>query len=115
MPIVQCPACGESEALAGERDGQALRVTCEACGTAWLRDPDRSCGLCRSKDLRHRAVPLWEKARGRQRTPAGWLDAYDCYVCGGRDVTSAEPTPGDPAELTGGMELRESWQRHREA
>ena len=31
---------------------------------------------------------------GEQRTPAGRRDAYDCYACGGKDVTFAKPAEG---------------------
>ena len=97
MPAITCPGCGEDEDLAGTRlDEETLRVTCNACGVVWGRSTAPRCRLCGSTDLASTPKPLWEKARGNQRTPAGFLDAWRCWTCGGRDVTSDEPIPGPP-------------------
>lgn len=91
MPDIACPSCGEEERLRGSRADGIVRLACERCGATWERDPRPTCRLCGSDDLRYVPRPLWERGRGEQRTPAGRIDAYDCYACGGRDVTSATP------------------------
>lgn len=96
MPAITCPACGEEDRLSGERRADdALEITCEACGTVWERS-HRRCALCGSDDLAYTPKALWEKGRGDQHTPAGRIDSYRCYVCGGFDVTSSTPKPGPP-------------------
>lgn len=97
MPLPRCPRCGEQEDLAGDRRGETITVRCERCGAAWDRDLSNRCGLCGSDVLIHTPKPLWEKGRGDQRTPAGRIDAYLCVTCGGRDVTSSNPIPGEGA------------------
>lgn len=94
-----CPACAEDADLTGERDGETIIITCGACGTRWDRDTTRRCGLCDSTDLVYTPKPLWSSGRGDQRTPAGERPAYTCWSCGGRDVTSEKPVPGDPGDL----------------
>ena len=97
MPAITCPACGEEDDLTGVRVADdTLQVTCDSCGVTWDRSTAPRCGLCGSTDLAPTPKPLWEKARGNQRTPAGFLDAWRCWTCGGRDVTSDEPVPGPP-------------------
>lgn len=97
MPTIACPTCSETDRLSGKRrPDDSLEVTCQACGTVWERGGPRRCGLCGSDDLAYTPKPLWEKGRGDQRTPAGRIDAYRCYACGGRDVTSRTPVPGPP-------------------
>lgn len=96
MPLIACPSCDEDDRLVGERqpDG-SVAITCEVCGTSWERTEGR-CGLCGSDDLEYTPKALWEKGRGDQHTPAGRIDAYRCYACGGFDVTSSNPRPGPP-------------------
>ena len=92
MRQIACPSCGEEERLRGTtRKDSVVELECEACGATWERDASPRCLLCGSDDLRYAPRPLWERGRGTQRTPAGRLDAYDCYACGGKDVTSARP------------------------
>ena len=95
MPDISCPSCGERERLRGApRDDGVVELVCEACGTSWERDARPTCRLCGSDDLQYVPRPLWERGRGKQRTPAGRRDAYDCYACGGKDVTFATPAEG---------------------
>jgi hypothetical protein len=96
VPAISCPTCHEDERLAGQRlDDGSVQITCEACETVWVRG-ERRCGLCGSDDLEYTPKALWEKGRGDQHTPAGRIDAYRCYACGGFDVTSSNPRPGPP-------------------
>lgn len=102
VPLVACPRCGEDEELDAVRSGDSdavVEIVCGTCAHRWLRDTGLRCRLCGSADLRYTPKPLWEKGRGEQRTPAGRQDAYACWSCGGRDVTSSNPDPaaeGDP-------------------
>ena len=93
--VTECPECGETERLRGRRTETVIDLVCEACGHSWQRDPQRRCRSCGSDDLRYTPKPLWEKGRGEQRTPAGRIDAYACWGCGGVDVTSDDARPGD--------------------
>lgn len=106
MPAVTCPSCGETDDLAGERNGDTIVITCGACGTRWDRDTTERCKLCGSTDLASTPKPLWTSGRGDQRTPAGSRPAYACWSCGGADVTSDHPVPGDPSQ-TGHRALRD--------
>lgn len=91
--MIACPHCGEDEELepVGRSDDCSVELSCGSCGHRWVRDTVRRCRLCGSTDLRYTPRPLWEKGRGDQRTPAGKRDAYACWSCGGRDVTSSNP------------------------
>ena len=112
MPVVECPACGEEEDLTGERTtddagAQRLVLTCGACGTSWDRDTAPRCRLCEATDLE--AIPtatLQERGRGEQWAPSGIRLAYYCWRCGGRDVTSSDPTPGPTAPPGDSRDLR---------
>lgn len=99
MVQLTCPACGEDDDLSGQRDGDAIVITCGACGASRDRDPTPRCGLCGSTELASTPKPLWTSGRGEQRTPAAQRPAYACWDCGGRDVTSAHPQPGTPGEV----------------
>ncbi len=95
MQEIACPSCGESERLRGaRRGGPVVELVCEVCGATWERDARPRCRICGSDDLRYAPEPLWERGRGEQRTPAGRRQAYDCYACGAKDVTSARARPG---------------------
>lgn len=99
MPLIQCPQCGEDDDLHARRgDDGPVTVVCGSCGHGWMRDSTLRCQLCGSTDLRYTPEPLWEKGRGDQRTPAGKIDQYACWTCGGRRVTSAEPVPAGTGE-----------------
>lgn len=114
MPQLTCPNCGEDDNLSGERDADAIVITCGACAASWDRDTTLRCGLCGSTELAYTPKPLWTSGRGEQRTPAAERPAYACWSCGGRDVTSGDPVPGDPHEL-GHRALRDrrNWRRDR--
>ncbi len=84
--MFECPDCGESQHIRGERRAGVIELTCQTCGAGWQRDPTRRCRACGSDNLRYTPRPLWEKGRGDQRTPAGRIDAYACNDCGERDA-----------------------------
>lgn len=98
MPLVECPRCGEDEDLevVARRTDTQTELRCGSCGHQWVRDSELRCRLCGSTDLRYTPeATVWEKGRGDQRTPAGISDAYACWDCGGRRVTSNDPLPAE--------------------
>lgn len=97
MPLVACPSCHSADHLVGVEEAGGQAVACTACGHRWTRGMTPTCGLCGSTDLE--VVPtstLEEAGRGDQRTPSGIRNAYRCWSCGGRDVTSWKPLPPEP-------------------
>jgi hypothetical protein len=111
VPIVECPGCGEDEALRGERAVEAgrerLTLTCERCGASWDRDTTPHCGLCGSEDVE--GIPtstLRERGRGDQWAPSGIRLVYYCWSCQADDVTSATPRPGPQPPPGASRDLR---------
>jgi hypothetical protein len=95
VPTVTCPICGEDDDLHGERQGDAIMLTCGACGHRWDRDTRLSCRLCGSEDLEGVATSTLEEAgRAGVRTPSGIRLVYYCWSCRGNDVTSSLPRQG---------------------
>jgi hypothetical protein len=107
VPIVTCPTCGEDEDLAGERQDDAIVLTCGTCGHRWDRDTRLACRLCGSEDVE--GVPtstLEEAGRAGVRTPSGIRLVYYCWACCGTDVTSSSPRPGPNPPPGGSRDLR---------
>jgi hypothetical protein len=109
---VACPACGEEEALQGRRADETIAVTCQACSTEWIRDPNRpSCARCGGDDIVSALKAIVEKSRGTQRSVVGTTTIHYCRSCdrdelhaylaapGGRLVMPSDlpTTPGDDA------------------
>lgn len=101
-----CPACGTDEHLAGERDGEVIRVTCSACDLSWDRDLRPRCRSCGSEDVRSAAQAVWEKARGTQLSIVSVRTVYLCPVCDAEKLErvreSNTPLPPDD-DPTAGM------------
>lgn len=108
MPTIACPNCGEDEDLTGDRDGDAITLTCGACGVRWDRDTVPVYGLCGSTDVQ--GIPtstLEEHGRAGVRAPSGIRLAYYCWDCRSKDVTSSRPIPGPhPPPGTSGRDLK---------
>ncbi len=107
MPIIACPICGEDDDLTGDRQGEAIMLTCGHCGHRWDRDTRLVCGLCGSDDLE--GVPtstLEEAGRAGVRTPSGIRLVHYCWSCRGTDVTSSSPRPGPNPPPGGSRDLR---------
>ena len=83
MTTFSCPTCGEAERLRGTREGEAIRITCEACGQVWTRDRD-ACPACGRRTIADLREPLFQKARGTQQSIIGYLIVQECYSCGHR-------------------------------
>lgn len=95
MPLVTCPHCGEDDDLTGESDGEAILLTCGACGHTWDRDTRLTCRVCGSEDIE--GIPtstLAESGRGEQWAPSGIRLVYYCWACRANDVTASAPDPG---------------------
>jgi hypothetical protein len=78
---IECPKCGETKNLKGERDGQVITITCHTCEHSWVRDPD-VCPSCGQRKIVRRRMPLYQKARGTQQSIIGYSVARDCRACG---------------------------------
>ncbi|GAB2730959.1 hypothetical protein [Nocardioides pakistanensis] len=75
-----CPACGETERLRGQRDGDQIKVTCEACGHSWVRG-QLTCRTCGGHDIVHRPQPMSRTPRGNQVAIVGWREVALCRSC----------------------------------
>lgn len=110
---IACPACGEQDRLRGERDGEVIRLTCEACAHRWDRDLVPSCDRCGSREQRAVPLAIVEKSRGTQLSVVGTRLINLCPHC---DADALErwqrnrpnplmpdelPTVGDVKELLG--------------
>lgn len=90
---IACPSCGEAENLAGERDEQLIKITCQSCQTTWHRDPQRRCPRCESGDLYAAPVAVIEKSRGTQLSIVSTRSEYLCWSCD-RDLIDAQRQSG---------------------
>lgn len=81
MPLVECPACGESKQLKGRREEGVIHVACRACGHSWVRDPER-CQRC-GGPIHHYRAPLLQKARGTQQSILAYRIDKRCVACDG--------------------------------
>lgn len=92
---VRCPSCGEEEALRGRPDGDAIAVTCETCGTAWVRDPNRPvCERCGGDDMVSAPKALVQKSRGTQLSVLATTTIYFCRSCDGAALDAYLAAPG---------------------
>ena len=80
MEKIRCPECGEEDKLRGEKRDGAIWITCEACETAWLRDPD-VCPSCGKRSVADQREPLMQKARGTQQSIIGYRILKRCWAC----------------------------------
>ena len=81
MRLVECPVCGESEDLSGDRGDEAIRITCGQCGQKWERSPTPRCQVCGGDDLQEVPVAIVEKSRGTQLSVVGVRVVELCWVC----------------------------------
>jgi uncharacterized Zn finger protein len=78
---ISCPACGEQEALRGERREETIWVRCHSCGCEWPRNRD-VCPECGRPTLADKREPLIQKARGTQQSIIGYRIVQECWNCG---------------------------------
>ncbi|MEC9088850.1 MAG: hypothetical protein ACPHL4_07090 [Acidimicrobiales bacterium] len=83
MDEVQCPACGETENLAGRTKGELIEITCETCDRRWSRDPNAlpTCERCGSNDMEGAVKAVVEKSRGSQLSIVATQVVYLCRSC----------------------------------
>ena len=102
---IRCPQCGESEALAGRRDGALIILVCESCRHEWERDPSPVCPTCSRRDLRAVPLAILEKARGTQLSVIGTRTIHLCPTCDAEVLERwhrNRPNPLMPDELPTG-------------
>ncbi len=81
MTGTECPACGETERLSGDRDGELIHLQCEACGEKWDRSLDPVCKRCGGTDMQAVPKAIVEKSRGTQLSVVGIRTVHLCSVC----------------------------------
>ena len=100
---VACPACGESDDLAGRGDGDGgIELTCGACGTRWVRHDQDRCDRCGSTDLQTVPLAIVERSRGTQLSVVGTRPVTLCSECDAerlRAYHANRPNPLMPEEL----------------
>ncbi len=96
-----CANCGEEEQLQGERSGETITITCEACGLVWDRDLTPKCNSCGRTDVHKAFQSILEKSRGTQLSIQSLRVVYLCPACDAvllaDYIKSNSPLP--PAEL----------------
>jgi ribosomal protein L37E len=85
----ECPNCGETKKLRGQRDKDLVHITCQTCGNQWTHDPWK-CATC-GGPLHERRKPLLQKARGTQQSIIGYNVVKECPRC---DPPADQSTPG---------------------
>jgi transposase len=82
MVEIVCPTCGVDDHLRGtRRDDDTIELTCEACGTTWVRDPRPSCPRCGGTEMEAAPRVILEKSRGSQMSIQGVQREFLCRVC----------------------------------
>jgi DNA-directed RNA polymerase subunit RPC12/RpoP len=88
---LRCPTCNTDEHLTGERDGDAIMITCGACGLRWERDPSPACRECGTQvDIKVVLQPLIERSRGTQLSITGLQTIHRCWTCDQRINAAAQ-------------------------
>ena len=91
MPLVRCEKCGEDGDLIGRPSGDTIEITCNRCGHSWMRDSERECAACGSRELRAFQEPLVQRARGNAYSIVGHRTIYLCERCDAADIESRAP------------------------
>ena len=101
MSDLVCASCGEDEQLVGERDGDAITITCESCGLVWDRDLTPRCPTCGSDDVRPAFQAIVDKSRGTQLSIQSMRLIHLCPTCDAARlaVYQVSNTPLPPDEL----------------
>lgn len=79
-PPYQCPHCKETDALRGDRDGDAITVTCLSCGERWARGAPR-CRTCAGVDVVTALQAMSRHPRGNQLAIVGRREILLCRRC----------------------------------
>ncbi len=104
MSDLTCANCGEDDDLLGERDGEVITITCQACGLVWDRDLAPSCGTCGSTDVRPAFQAILDKSRGTQLSIQSMRLVHLCPTCDPEKLEaylhSNTPIPPDELPVT---------------
>ena len=98
----ECPGCGESDHLVGERDGEIIHLRCETCGEAWDREPVPTCKTCGGTDMQAVPKAIVEKSRGTQLSVVGTRTVHLCSTCDAETLETYHrnrPNPLMPDQL----------------
>ena len=99
MDDLTCPNCSEEDDLLGERDGDAITVTCQKCGCVWDRNLIPRCPSCGRHDMREALQAILDKSRGTQLSIQSMRVIYLCPDCDAtklrRWLDSNTPLPPD--------------------
>jgi hypothetical protein len=99
---IECPVCGETDDLAGQRTDETIAITCGGCGQIWDRPTTPVCPSCEGADLQEVPLAIVEKSRGTQLSVVGIRIVHLCNVCDAEDIRrwqDKRPNPLLPREL----------------
>lgn len=99
---IECPVCGETEDLTGNRQDETIIITCGACGQSWDRPTTPVCPKCDGTDLQAVPLAIVEKSRGTQLSVVGIRIVHLCDQCDADDIMrwqNSRPNPLLPDEL----------------
>lgn len=92
--MIECPECGETDDLRGERQDDVIGVTCGACGHAWTRDLNPRCPTCGGDDLLPITRAVVERSRGTQLSVTATANDHLCRSCDAEAVAVLAARPG---------------------
>ena len=99
---IECPVCGETNDLTGNRHDDHITITCGNCGQAWDRPTTPVCPACDGTDLQAVPLAIVEKSRGTQLSVVGIRIVHLCNECDADDIRrwhDNRPNPLLPKEL----------------
>ena len=105
MPIIECQKCGEDADLTGRRVGEAIEITCNRCGHAWIRGTEPACPTCGGRKVRSFDEPLIQRARGTAYSVVGQRTIYLCENCDAAKIEARTPPPIEPASTGRSVEI----------
>lgn len=99
---IECPVCGETDNLSGDRRADTITISCGACGQTWDRPTTPVCPNCDGTDLQAVPLAIVEKSRGTQLSIVGIRIVHLCNRCDAEDIRrwhDNRPNPLLPKEL----------------
>jgi len=99
---IECPVCGETDDLTGERKGEGITITCGNCDQTWDRPTTPVCPKCDGTDLQAVPLAIVEKSRGTQLSVVGIRVVHLCNACDADDIRRWQdnrPNPLLPKQL----------------
>ena len=78
---IECPVCGEADALVGVRKEESIDLTCQVCGERWVRSLEKRCQRCNSTDIQTVPLAIVERSRGTQLSVLGTRPIDLCSHC----------------------------------